>query len=126
MAHVLVIEDNPANMELMTYLLEAFGHSTVAAFDGEAGIQAMLGQSFDLVVCDVYLPGIDGFALAEHVRTHAALKDLRLVAVTALAMPGDRERLLDVGFDGYLSKPIDPEIFVGQLESFLAAPVRGG
>ena len=73
----------------------------------------------DLIVCDVQLPDIEGFEVARWLKSHPELRAIPLVAVTALAMVGDRDRVLAAGFDGYLAKPIDPETFVRQIEGFL-------
>ncbi|MFC4159431.1 response regulator [Chitinimonas lacunae] len=119
MARILVIEDNPDNLELMTYLLKAFGHQTLTACDGEKGIQMAAESPPDLIVCDIHLPHADGYAVAKRLKRNPSLASIPLIAVTALAMVGDRERVLAGGFDGYLTKPIDPQAFVGQLESHL-------
>jgi two-component system cell cycle response regulator len=119
-ARILIIEDNPANLELMTYLLMAFGYLVVAAEDGLHGVEAAGMKMPDLIICDVQLPDIDGFEVARRVRRNPSLRSIPLVAVTALAMMGDRNRVLAAGFDGYLSKPIDPEIFVQQIEAFIS------
>jgi CheY-like chemotaxis protein len=118
-ARVLIIEDNPANLELMTYLLGAFGHTVVAAEDGRQGLEAARREQPDLIVCDVQLPALDGFEVARCLKSDPRLRTTPLVAVTALAMVGDRDRVLAAGFDGYLAKPINPETFVGQMEVFL-------
>ena len=120
MARVLVIEDNAANLDLMTYLLEAYGHQVVAARDGEEGLQQLRGERPDLIVCDIHMPRMDGYEVARQVKTDSGLRDVPLIAVTALAMVGDRERVLETGFDGYIAKPINPETFVAQLENYLA------
>jgi CheY-like chemotaxis protein len=118
-ARILVIEDNPGSMELMVYLLEAYGHTPLAAYDGEAGVETVLRERPDLVICDIHLPKRDGYGVLREIRRHAELRHIPVIAVTALAMVGDRENLLAAGFDGYLSKPIVPETFVEQVESFL-------
>lgn len=120
-ACILVIEDNPTNLDLMTYLLRAVGHTVLPAATGEAGIQMALQERPDLILCDIHLPGADGFAVAQELRRHDSLRDVPLVAVTALAMVGDRERILAAGFDGYLAKPIEPEVFLGEIVTFLDA-----
>src|SRR5688572_23753918 len=118
-ARILLIEDHPANLDLMTYLLGAFGHITVTATDGLEGLEAAAHAAPDLIICDVQLPTIDGLEVARRLKADAALRAIPLVAVTALAMVGDRDRVLAAGFDGYIPKPIQPEIFVRQLETFL-------
>jgi CheY-like chemotaxis protein len=122
-ARILVIEDNPANMELMVYLLNAFGHASLCAQNGITGLQLALQESPDLVICDVHLPLLDGYAVVRQIRSNPRLHHLPVVAVTALAMVGDREKLLAAGFNGYISKPIEPEMFVETIEQFLPAPL---
>jgi CheY-like chemotaxis protein len=119
MARLLIIEDHADNLELMRYLLTAFGHQPVAAMDGLAGLAAAARERPDLILCDLQLPGVDGLEVARRLKADAALRPVPLVAVTALAMVGDRERILAAGFDGYISKPIVPETFVPQIEAFL-------
>jgi two-component system cell cycle response regulator len=121
MARILVIEDNPSNMELMRYLLEAFGHEALVAHDGTTGIALARSEKPDLVVCDIQLPQPDGFAVVQSLKSDAATAAIPVIAVTALAMVGDRTRILDAGFDGYMSKPIDPQRFVADIERLLAA-----
>lgn len=121
MARILIIEDNPANIELMSFLLSAYGHSPLSAADGPRGVAAARSERPDLIACDVNLPGMDGFAVLAALKGDAALAGVPILAVTALAMAGDREKVLAAGFDGYISKPIEPESFVAELEAFLAA-----
>lgn len=123
-ARILIIEDHPANMELMAYLFSAFGHVPLAAFDGEAGIEAALRELPDLIVCDINLPKMDGYDVVRKLKGNPALQPIPVIAVTALAMVGDREKLLDAGFDGYVGKPIEPETFVTQIDRFLGADLR--
>jgi two-component system cell cycle response regulator len=118
-ARILIIEDNATNMELMAYLLTAFGHTPLMAADGEAGVALALATLPDLILCDVHLPKLDGMGVVAALRAHPATARSTVLAVTALAMLGDRERLLAAGFDGYVAKPIEPEQFVGQLAPFL-------
>jgi two-component system cell cycle response regulator len=121
MARILVIEDNPTNLELMSYLFTAHGHVVLTAIDGEEGLACVRRSSPELVLCDVQLPKLDGFGVAAQLKSHPALCSIPLIAVTALAMVGDRDKLLAAGFDGYLSKPIDPETFVPTVVAFLSA-----
>ena len=116
---ILVIEDNPANLELMTYLLTAFGHTTTAARDGEEGVTAAVACIPDIILCDLAMPGLDGFGVARRLKAEPALRAVPLIAVTASAMVGDREKVIATGFDGYISKPIVPETFVEEVEAFL-------
>lgn len=123
MARVLVIEDNPANMELMTYLLRAFGHAVLEATDGRQGLRAALESRPELIVCDLQLPLMDGYEVARTLKADPALRTVPLIAVTAYAMVDDRQKALAAGFDGYIPKPISPETFVPQVQSFLAPEV---
>jgi two-component system cell cycle response regulator len=120
-ARILIIEDNPTNMELMRYLLEAFGHTVLSVHNGEEGIAVARRALPDLILCDVHLPKLDGYgvlALLKRTSDHA-LRRIPVIAVTALAMVGDRQKLLAAGFDGYLGKPIEPELFVSQVEKYI-------
>jgi CheY-like chemotaxis protein len=118
-ARIVIIEDNPDNMELMAYLLRAFGHRVLPATDGEAGLALVRRERPELVLSDIHLPRVDGFEVARALKDDAQLARIPLVAVTALAQPGDRDRMRAAGFDGYLGKPIDPHRFVAQAEGFL-------
>ena len=130
MARVLVIEDNRDNLELMRYLLGAFGHEALVAEDGSEGLAMARRERPDLILCDIHLPGMDGYAVVGELKRDSALACTPVVAVTAMAMIGDSERGLDAGFDGYIFKPIDPGNFVSQLRQFLAddrrAPAPAG
>ena len=116
---ILVIEDNPANLELMTYLLNAFGHTTIVARDGEEGVTAALDTRPDLILCDIALPKLDGYGVARRLRVEWPDREVPLIAVTASAMVGDRDKVIATGFDGYISKPITPETFVTEVEGYL-------
>ena len=122
-ARVLVVEDNPTNLQLMLYLLGAFGHEASAAPDGLSGLNLAQNESFDLILCDVLMPGIDGYEFARRFKTGSGTKP-PLVAVTALAMVGDKEKLIAGGFDGYIPKPINPETFVTEIERFLPSELH--
>jgi len=127
MADVLVIEDHPVNLELLRLLLQAYGHGVRTAPDAESGLALARAQPPDLLICDIQLPGMDGYAMAGVCRADPALSTLPLVAVTALAMVGDREKALAAGFDLHISKPIDPSQFMVLLAPFLptGAPTMG-
>jgi len=123
---ILIIEDNAANLELMTYLLSAFGHTVITAADGGQGIEAARRERPDLIICDIQMPVMDGYEVARWLKSDVELRKTPLIAVTALAMVGDRDLVLAAGFDSYLTKPIVPETFVGQIESFLRLGQRKG
>jgi two-component system, cell cycle response regulator len=113
------IEDNAANLDLMIYILEAFGHTTHSAHDGEEGLEKAASLRPDLIICDIQLPKADGYEVVRRLKGDSALCAIPIIAVTALAMVGDRDRVLQAGFDGYLAKPIDPELFAGQIDPWL-------
>jgi len=123
-ARILVVEDNPANLSLMEYLLRAFGYAVVTATDGAAGVDAARRESPDVILMDLQMPVLNGYECAERMRAVPALRAVPIVAVTAFAMVGDRDKILARGFDGYISKPITPDTFVGQVEAFVPASLR--
>jgi len=95
-----------------------------AADNGSLCLDLLEHESIDLLLVDVQMPVIDGYGVLEAVRSHKRLGSLPVVAVTALAMLGDREQALRAGFDGYLSKPIEPELFISQIDLFLPPELR--
>lgn len=121
MARILVIDDNPDNLELMTYLLRAAGHQTVRATDGAGGLEAAAGQAPDLIVCDAHLPGMDGAAVVRRLKADPVLRRIPVLVATASRGDGDRARLMAEGFDGYIAKPIAPADFLRHIERFLSA-----
>lgn len=123
-ARVLIIEDNPANLELMRYLLDAHGYTTLVAENGSEGLDVAQRERPDLVICDVQMPVMDGLEVVRRCKDSERLRQIPVVAVTAFAMVGDRDKMLAAGFDGYLAKPIAPETFVQQIESFLPPAMR--
>ena len=110
MARVLVVEDNAANQRLMRMILQSMGHEVVCASTGEEGLRRSAEGSYDLVLMDMHLPGMDGFELAKRLKKSLG-DDLKVLAVTALAMDGDRRRVMASGCDGYMSKPISVPAF---------------
>jgi two-component system, cell cycle response regulator len=118
-ARVLVIDDNRSNLDLMLYILRAFGYEADGASDGLAGLKAIDDAPFDAVLVDILMPGIDGYEFLRRIRTNAEHATIPVIAVTALAMAGDREKITGAGFDGYITKPIDPQTFVGSIEPYL-------
>lgn len=118
-ARILLVEDNAANLELARYLLEMGGHTILSAEDGEGGLWVAQRECPDLIVTDLEMPVMDGYELLRHVRRDLTLHKTPVVALTAFSMAGDRQKVMLAGFDGYLSKPIAPETFVADIESYL-------
>lgn len=122
MARILVVEDNLANMKLAVFLLEKEGHEAMQASDAEAGIALARQQHPDLILMDVQLPGMDGLAATRLLKGEAATRDIRIIALTAFAMPGDHERIAAAGCDGYIAKPIRYQDFLQRIAAALAPP----
>lgn len=106
MARILVVEDNAMNMKLTVTLLQQGNHEVLQAADAEAGIRLARECQPTLILMDVQLPGMDGLAASRLLKADAATRNIKIVALTALAMQGDRERVTAAGCDGYVSKPI--------------------
>ena len=123
-ARILLIEDNPDNLRLMEYLLRTFGYKVLEAKGGAEGLEAAASEKPDLILCDINMPKVDGYEVAKRIRADEEMRRIPLVAVTAYAMVGDRDQILARGFDGYIPKPIDPTVFVNQIEEFLAPAKR--
>ncbi len=115
---ILLIEDNDQNRYLVTFLLEKHGHRVIPATDGPQGIALARVCAPDLILLDIQLPSLDGYTVARALRGEPACAHVPIVAVTSYAMPGDREKALSAGCDGYIEKPIDPETFVGEIERY--------
>ena len=125
-ARILIAEDNEANLALVEYLLQSSGHQTLAASDGAQAVRLARRQPPDLVICDLQMLLLDGFEVLRQLREDATLRSLPVVALTAFSRSGDRTDVLGAGFSGYLSKPIDPEAFVAQIEKYLQPHLRSG
>ena len=123
MSHsILLIEDNEQNRYLVTFLLAQHGYEVHAASDGVRGIEAARTFVPLLILLDIQLPGMDGYAVARALRQNVALQAVPIVAVTSYAMPGDREKALEAGCTGYIEKPINPDTFVAEVERALVRP----
>ena len=124
-ARILVVEDTAYSLQLMTYLLTAHEHTVIEAVTGEQAIELAAATAPDLVVMDLQLPGIDGFEALAALRSRPDRAAIPVIAVTSFAMVGDRDRALHAGFDHYMTKPIDPESFVEEINTRLPEELRG-
>jgi len=122
---ILLAEDNAVNQVLAVRLLEKQGHTVTVAGDGRVALAALEKQAFDLVLMDVQMPVMDGFEATAGIRSQekATGAHIPIIAMTAHAMKGDRERCLAAGMDGYIAKPIQPKELYETLERFLSTPV---
>jgi two-component system, cell cycle response regulator DivK len=116
---VLIIEDNSENYYLMRYLLENKGYRVIGADSGWMGIEMALYNIPAIILLDIQLPGMDGYAVARRLRAHPQLDDTPIVAVTSYAMVGDKEQALAAGANGYIEKPINPDTFVQEIEEYM-------
>lgn len=122
MARLLIIEDNPANMKLAKFLLEREGHEVLTATDAEEGIRLARATIPELILMDVQLPGMDGLAATRLLKADLATRDIKIVALTALVMSGDCEKIEAAGCNGYIAKPIRYQEFLKVVREMLAAP----
>ena len=112
MANVLVVEDNPTNMKLAVTLLESAGHHVMVASDAEAGLAIARAELPDLILMDIQLPGMDGLEATMQLKRDDATRTIPVIALTALAMKGDEERIRAAGCDGYIAKPMRYQEFL--------------
>jgi two-component system cell cycle response regulator DivK len=122
LATVLVVEDNPDNMLLTIMLLESAGHTVLSAVDAEAGLTLAREEHPDLILMDVQLPGMDGLEATALLKRDEATRAIPVLALTALAMHGDEERIRAAGCDGYIAKPMGIQQFIATIASQLAGP----
>lgn len=118
-AKILIIEDNEQNMYLLTFLLNRHGHEVVQACNGRQGIELAERENPDLILLDIQLPQMDGYAVARQIKAIQLLAGIPIVAVTSYAMVGDREKTIAAGCSGYIEKPINPDMFLEQISEFL-------
>jgi two-component system cell cycle response regulator DivK len=120
MATVLIVEDNPANMTLAKFLLESASHIVLCAIDAEAGLMMARDEQPDLILMDIQLPGMDGLQATAILKGDDATRAIPVIALTALAMKGDEERIRAAGCDGYIAKPIGYKEFLAAIAARLA------
>jgi CheY-like chemotaxis protein len=119
MIKVLIAEDNAVNRELLRELLEGRGYTVLEACDGQEALQMIEEVQPEVLLMDIGMPVLDGFAVIRRIRENPRLVSLPVVAVTAYAMRGDKEKILKAGFDGYLSKPLNPSALTAELDRLL-------
>ncbi len=118
MVKVLLVEDNPLNMELILEILRSQGFTVETADDGEKGIKKAESAAYDLILMDIALPGMDGVEATKMIKNRPEYRNVPVVALTAFAMAGDKERLLKAGFDEYISKPLDVHDFIERMQKY--------
>ena len=119
MKKVMIVEDNELNMKLFNDLLQAQGYSTVQNSDGRDILKMVRQNRPNLIIMDVQLPGVSGIELTRMLKSDAELKEIPVLAITAFAMKGDQEKIMESGCDGYLSKPISVPVFLETIAKFL-------
>ena len=124
MAKVLIIEDNSANMTLAVFLLESAGHTVLTATNAEAGLTLARDEQPNLILMDIQLPGMDGFEATVLLKRDDATRAIPVIALTALAMKGDEERIRAAGCDGYIAKPMRYREFLATIAAQLAPKLK--
>ena len=117
---ILYIEDNDHNFYLVRFILEGRGYEVVRAKDGPEGLEKAGREDVDLILLDIQLPVMDGYAVARALRSNPSVAGTPIIAVTSYAMAGDREKALAAGCTGYIEKPINPGSFASQIEQYLS------
>ena len=114
-----MIEDYEQNLYLVTFILEKHGYEVVQARNGQKGIEVAKKESPDLILLDIQLPVMDGYTVVRELRKILDNKDIPIIAFTSYAMAGDREKALEAGCTGYITKPINPDTFISSIEHYL-------
>jgi CheY-like chemotaxis protein len=124
-SNILIIEDNEQNLYLVTFILEKYGYTVIPARNGQAGIDIAKENCPDLILLDIQLPIMNGYDVARALRK--ILGDaIPIIAITSYAMPGDREKALEAGCSDYITKPINPDTFMTNIEQYLSGPSSSG
>ena len=120
MAKILVVEDNPVNMTLAIFLLQSAGHTVLSAIDAEAGLRLARSEQPSLILMDIQLPDMDGLEATGILKRDESTRKIPVIALTALAMKGDEERIRAAGCDGYIAKPLAYRDFLATIAAQLA------
>jgi two-component system cell cycle response regulator DivK len=123
-ATILIVEDNATNMKLSAFLLESADYTVIAATNAETGLTLAREEHPDLILMDIQLPGMDGLQATGLLKGDDATRDIPVIALTALAMKGDEERILAAGCDGYIAKPLDYKDFLTVVAATLTKAAR--
>jgi CheY-like chemotaxis protein len=116
---IMIVEDNIINLKLVSDLLEIEGFTICRCIDAESALKALTDFHPDMILMDVALPGMDGLQLTRMLKSQQQTKDIKIIAITAFAMKGDHERVMEAGCDGYITKPIDTRRFTEQISQYL-------
>ena len=117
---ILIVEDDTKNMTLFRDLLQVSGYSTIEASDGKQGIELAKAKKPDLILMDIQMPEMDGLEATRILKADATTSNIPVLALTAYAMKGDKERILEAGCDGYLAKPINTDEFLKEVAEYLS------
>lgn len=118
---ILIVDDNPVNLKLVRVLLDGEGYNVRTATDAEEALEVLRAFHPRLILMDIQLPGMDGLELTQHLKSLPATKDIIILAITAYAMKGDDQKMLDSGCDGYIAKPVDTRTLPQVVKEYLAA-----
>jgi CheY-like chemotaxis protein len=116
---ILIVDDNATNLKLASEVLEMEGHEILRAADAEAALEVLKQSRPDLILMDIAMPGMDGLTLTRTLKSDGALSAVPIVALSAFAMKGDRQKAIDAGCDGYITKPINTRTFAAEIAPYL-------
>jgi len=121
---ILIVEDDNQSLYMLTFLLESNNYEVLQSNNGFDGIQKAHELKPDAIILDIQLPEMNGYEVTKALRENDELKNMPIIVVTSFAMIGDKNKALDAGADGYIEKPIDPDTFIAQMESFIPKKLR--
>jgi len=116
---ILIVEDDPKNLKLIRDLLQIRGYATLEATDGKQGVDMARAKMPDLILMDIQMPVMNGFEATSILKADPVTKSITIVALTAFAMQGDREKCIEAGFNDYITKPLDTRTFMTKIKEYL-------
>ncbi len=125
MKKILIVEDNEMNLKLIRTVLKAKGFLLAEARDGEEALKIAVAERPDIILIDIQIPKVDGLEVTRRIRAMDDLKDIKIIAITAHAMEGDRKKFLVAGCDGYIAKPINTRTFIDEIEAIFNQKSEG-